>query len=358
MFYNTGIATYIWVLTNRKPTHRKGKVQLIDATSWFKPLRKNLGKKNCELTEEDIDRITQSFVEFKKSEQSKIFENAEFGYWKVTVERPLRLHSQLTRKAIESLRFASGDSDLRAKLYNKFGEQLFEDFAKIRSKVETWLADDNVEEDDDESEEAIKKKAIPEKKKKKLIDAETWKRDAKLVDAASQLRGKLGDKLFSNHDVFRAEVDEALSAVGLRLSAAEKKLLFRAVSWRVDEAPPVIRRIHKSGKADPLRGLFEATINGKRRVVEYEPDTDLRDTEQVPLREPGGIDAFIKREVLPYAPDSRFDGDATKIGYEISFNRYFYKPQPLRSLEEIKTDILSVERETEGMLKEIVGSSI
>ena len=91
MFYNTGIATYIWVLTNRKPAHRKGQVQLIDATQWFKPLRKNLGQKNCELSEEDIQRICQTFLDFKETEQSKIFPNAAFGYWKVTVERPLRL---------------------------------------------------------------------------------------------------------------------------------------------------------------------------------------------------------------------------------------------------------------------------
>ena len=91
MFYNTGIATYIWVLTNRKPAHRRGKVQLIDATPWFKPLRKNLGKKNCELSEEDITRICDKFLAFKETEQSKIFPNAAFGYWKVTVERPLRL---------------------------------------------------------------------------------------------------------------------------------------------------------------------------------------------------------------------------------------------------------------------------
>ena len=99
LFYNTGIATYIWVLTNKKPDHRQGKVQLIDASSWFKPLRKNLGKKNCELSPEDIDRISTTFLDFKESPESKIFANAAFGYWKVTVERPLRLHSRITPAA-------------------------------------------------------------------------------------------------------------------------------------------------------------------------------------------------------------------------------------------------------------------
>jgi len=238
MFYNTGIATYIWVLTNRKPEHRRGKVQLIDATQWFKPLRKNLGKKNCELSEEDIARICDAFLKFEQTEQSKIFPNAAFGYWKVTVERPLRL------KGIESNR------------------------AYIPKEI----------------------KALKE----------------------------------------TAERDEA--------------------------SPPVIKKIYKRGvESDPLRGLFAATLDGKPAVVEYEPDTELRDTEQVPLLEAGGIEAFLKREVLPYAADAWYDPESVKTGYEVSFTRYFYKPQALRTLEEIRADILALEKETEGLLGEIIG---
>jgi type I restriction enzyme M protein len=126
-----------------------------------------------------------------------------------------------------------------------------------------------------------------------------------------------------------------------------------------EDGMPVIRRIHKSGKveADPLRGLFPAKIDGKRCVVEYEPDSELRDTETVPLNEPGGIEAFIRREVLPHAPDAWIDESKTAIGYEISFTRYFYKPQPLRSLEEIRADILALERETEGLMADIIGAT-
>jgi len=238
MFYNTGIATYIWVLTNRKPMHRRGRVQLIDATQWYKPLRKNLGKKNCELSEEDIRRICDTFTAFEETEQSKIFPNAAFGYWKVTVERPLRL------KGIDPTR-------------------------------------------------AYSPKEI------KALKAER-------------------------------QTDEA--------------------------APPVVRKIHRKGTApDPIHGLFEATIDGKPAVVEYEPDTDLRDTEQIPLPEEGGIEAFIRREVLPYAPDAWFVEDSVKTGYEISFTRYFYKPKPMRTLEEIRADIRALEKETEGLLDEILG---
>jgi type I restriction enzyme M protein len=240
MFYNTGIATYIWALSNRKPAHRKGKVQLIDATQWFKPLRKNLGKKNCELSAEDIQRICDTFLAFEETEQSKIFPNAAFGYWKVTVERPLRL---------------------------------------------------------------------------KGVDPE------------------------------RAYTPKEIKAL-------------KETAHRTADAPPVIKKIHKKGTAaDPSRGLFEATIGGKPAVVEYEPDSDLRDTEQVPLLQEGGIEAFLRREVLSHATDAWYVPDSVKTGYEISFTRYFYKPQPLRTLEEIRADILALEKETEGLLGEIIGSA-
>ncbi len=238
LFYNTGIATYVWVLSNRKPEHRKGRVQLIDATQWYRPLRKNLGKKNCELAGADIQRICDTFLAFEETEQSKIFPNAALGYWKVTVERPLRL---------------------------------------------------------------------------KGIDAN------------------------------RAYTPKEIKAL-------------KETAERAEDAPPVIKKIHKKGAvADPLRGLFAATIDGKPVVVEYEPDTDLRDTEQVPLLEDGGIVAFLRREVLPHAPDAWYVPHSVKTGHEISFTRYFYKPKPLRTLEEIRADILALERETGGLLGEIVG---
>lgn len=148
----------------------------------------------------------------------------------------------------------------------------------------------------------------------------------------------------------------ALEKLKIKLGAAELKIILRAVSWRVETAPPVIAKIHKPGKAkaDPLRGFYEATVDGKKCVVKYETDSDLRDTEQVPVLEPGGIEAFIRREVLPYTPDAWLDEAATKIGYEVSFTRHFYKPQPLRTLDEIRADIVTLEKETEGLLGEIV----
>ena len=237
MFYNTGIATYIWVLSNRKPEHRRGRVQLIDATQWSQPLRKNLGSKNCELSDEDIGRICDAFLAFEETEQSKIFPNEAFGYWKVVVERPLRLEG---------------------------------------------------------------------------IDP------------------------------------------GRAYTAKEIKAL-KDEAKRSETAPAVIKKIHKRDiESDPLRGLFQVTLDGRPAVVEYEPDPDLRDTEQVPLLHEGGIEAFFRREVLPYAPDAWYAPVSVKVGYEISFTRHFYRPQPLRSLDEIRADILALEQETEGILGEIV----
>ena len=237
IFYNTGIATYVWVLSNRKAEHRRGKVQLIDATQWYRPLRKNLGNRNCELSDDDIRRICDAFLAFEETEQSKIFPNEAFGYRKVTVERPLRLEG---------------------------------------------------------------------------IDTER-------VYTAKQIR----------------ELKQELE--------------------RSETVPPVIKKAHKKGvEADTLHGLYLATVAGKPAVVEYEPDTELRDTEQVPLLHEGGVDEFLRSEMLPYAPDAWYDPAKVKVGYEISFTRHFYKPQPLRALEEIRADILALERETEGLLVEIV----
>ena len=362
LFYNTGIATYIWVLTNRKPEHRQGKVQLIDATHWFRPLRKNMGKKNCELAAEDIQRICDTFLAFQETEQSKIFPNATFGYWKVKVERPLRLHSQLSRKAIETLRFASGDEEIRTSLYDELGDVIFENPVSVRKELEKLVGDwgkGDPDEEDDEGEGGSARKALPDGKKKKLLSEATWRRDAMLVEIATKLSGFLGDGLFEDYNVFLEKVDAALKNLSLKLGASDLKLILNAVSWRVEDAPPVIKKVHKPGKmrSDPIRGMFETRLGGKTCVVEYEPDSELRDYEQIPLLEEGGIEAFIRREVLPYTPDAWIVEDDTKIGYEISFTRHFYKPPQLRTLAQISADILALEQETEGLLSEITGGA-
>ena len=341
------------MLSNRKPAHRQGQVQLIDASQWFKPLRKNLGKKNCELSPEDIERISRTFLDFKETPESKIFPNAAFGYWKVTVERPLRLHSQLTLKAIETLRFTSGDEDMRAALYDEFGDDLFTSFAKVSAALEKRLADwGNDEDEGDDDEEAAAQEGPAREEAQEAARRQDLGARRPPGRGRHELRAALGDALFEDHNVFRDRVDAALEEG--RHQACRRR----------PEADPQGRELarrdrtarHRQGAqarqgqgrpaARPVRG------DGGRqaRVVEYEPDADLRDTEQVPLLEEGGIEAFIRREVLPYTPDAWIKEDATKIGYEVSFTRHFYKPQPLRTLEEISADILAIEKEAEGLL--------
>ena len=371
MFYNTGIATYIWVLTNRKAKHRRGKVQLIDATQWYQPLRRNYGKKNCEFGPEEIERIIRTLLDFDKSthtEHSRIFDNEAFGYWKITVDRPLRLKSRLTKAAIESLRFASGDEALRRELYSRFGQAIYDSFSRIRDDMEQLLLGEDEDAEDESEDAAPRRKSVPEKRRAKLLDPATWQRDLHLLNTARILASDLGADEFPDHNVFRERVDEALKARDINLKPGDRKTLLRAVSWRDETAPPVIAKQTKSAtnldaEREALYGSYvkveKAAGKSKKaqaQVTTYEPDPDLRDTEQVPLQEPGGIEAFFKREVLPHAPDAWIDADGTRIGYEISFARHFYRPKRLRSLQEIRADIVALEKQTKGLLLQIVGA--
>ena len=233
MFYNTGIATYIWVLTNRKPDHRKGKVQLIDATKWFTPLRRNLGQKNCELSPDKIGQILNAFMNFQETEQSKIFPNEAFGYWKVTVEHPLRLTVDLSPEHRQRFRTACRD---------------------------------------------VKEEPL-----------------ANVIDRVATV---LGAGPHPDFNRFMEVVVADAFAHGVKLTAKRKNLLQMALASRGEAAAPVIKKTHKPGavESDPIRGLIEAAVDGQSTVVEYEPDTNLRDTEQVPLLHEGGIEAFIRRE--------------------------------------------------------------
>jgi type I restriction enzyme M protein len=343
MFYNTGIATHIWVLSNRKAEHRKGKVQLIDATPWSTPLRKNLGAKNCELSPENIELIIKTFLDFKEAPQSKIFPNAAFGYRKVKVERPLRLRSQCSTELVEKLRFASGDEVLRRALHDMFGDEVFEKFGSIKAKVEKHIDGDDSEEDDG---------GVPAGTRKRLLDEKKWQRDNKLYNIGLKLADALGSDIFDDHNDFATKVDAQLLTWGEKLSAGDRKTLLRGLSWSDAEAPKVIKKVSKQDKTavDPMHGFFEGVIDGKKMTVEYEADPDLSDFENVPLTEESGVESFITREVLPYSPDAWVDPKSEKIGYELSFTRHFYKPAELRPLAEIEADIHKLMDESDGLV--------
>jgi type I restriction enzyme M protein len=232
IFYNTGIATYIWVLANKKAEARRDKVQLIDASGWFQPLRRNLGKKNCELSDGDIQRIIDLYLgEAQETAESKWFDTQDFGYWKITVERPLRLKSQLSDERIEPLRFATGDEAIRTEIYATHGEALYTDFAKLKPTIEAWLkGEDENEEDEnedsgDDSETPAARKAVPAKRRKKLLDASTWLRDKALMVVAQRVQKALGSTVFDDHNEFRTRFDTALKAQGDKLSAGEESHL-------------------------------------------------------------------------------------------------------------------------------------
>ena len=262
-FYNTGIGTYIWVVTNRKEERRKGYVQLIDATDIKSSLRKNLGKKNCETNEADRNEIVKMLLDFKETKKSKIFPNKEFGYYSVTVERPLRLvYENLDEIALPDLK-NKGDVEL------------------LQRVVETW--------------------------KKNL----------------------------GGHTVGDFALFLMLEQMKVKVPASKVKLVRQYLGKHNDKADVCFAKPTKRDSA----------------VV---TDPSLRDTEQVPLLYPGGIDAFMEKEVLPYAPDAFYDAANVVVGYELSFTKYFYKPVELRTIADITTDINGIEDRLKGVLKDIL----
>ena len=266
MFYNTPLATYIWVLSNRKPERKRGKVQLIDATSMYEPLKKNLGDKNCYLTESHIKTITNLMIEFKNNEYSKIFLNEEFGYNKIYTERPLRLKVSINDNTINEFKLICSE--------NK-AEKLYE---FILENKEHFVAETN------------------------------------------------------DYNEFKAILDN-LAKGNIKLASKDIKLIRQAFCTVDEKAKEVISKKNKDGS------------------YEYEKDPDLSDTEQIPLLYEGGIEEYFKKEVLPYAPDTWIEQDKTKIGYELSFTKYFYKPTELRSLEEIESEISDIEKEAQELLQ-------
>ena len=262
MFYNTGIATYIWVLSNKKEKKRKGKVQLIDASGIYSKMRKGLGSKSNELTDGQIRKISEAFTEFQQTEISRIFDNDDFAYWSITVERPLRLAWQLTEEKLSVIGDTAYYLPVLKSLQKQFGTAVQHDFNQLVSVLDTQL--------------------------KKL---------------------------------------------SLKWKPKEKKAFLEALSWRDEEAQPVIK------------------TQDKNKVL-YEADPELRDYESVPVKQ--NVQEYFEKEVWPFVPDAWIDDSKTVKGYEISFTKIFYKYQPLRSVAEITAEIMQLEKETDGLLNEII----
>ena len=288
LFYNTGIATYIWVVTNRKPRSRMGKVQLIDATRCFVKMRKSLGNKRNEIGDgtggkpNQTDEITRIYGDFEEADLSRIFDNEDFGYWRITVERPLRLNFSFAPERIERLKATIAFQNLAAskKHTAKARNKEIEAGRKIQEEILVLLDD---------------------------------------MD---------GERIYRNRDEFGKVLEKLLKGF-LKMPASFWKVLRDALS-----EPDETADICTDAKGNP------------------EPDPGLRDYENVPLKD--DIHAYFEREVLPHVPDAWVDEDKTKKGYEIPFTRHFYKYTPLRPLEEIQAEITALEREIQGMLKEVM----
>ncbi|CEO40535.1 type I restriction-modification system subunit M [Photobacterium kishitanii] len=392
MFYNTGIATYVWVLSNKKKSERKGKVQLIDGSNLCGKMRKSLGSKRNLMSEDDIKLITRTFGNFevvdareldKPAEQksnrgrqsstsktaapktfaSKIFNSTDFGYRRLTIERPLRLSAQITDAAIESLRFAPKPLNApMERLYNEFGTawnaENYGYLAEVETEVRALIKAEFSE--------------LKEKQIKDLLDSKLWSFQRSLMDKAQQLQTAVADMsaskemaggrdLVSNDfNQFDITMKGAFKATGIKFDAKEKKQFFDAVTFKNPEAEPVVKKVIKEA-AQPLYGSFN--YNGK--VVEFQQDGDLRDNENVPLNPSITttelIESYVKREVLPHVSDAWInadkrdekDGEIGIVGYEIPFNRHFYVYQPPRALEAIDEDLALVSDEIMSLLQEV-----
>jgi type I restriction enzyme M protein len=283
MFYNTGIATYVWVLTNRKRKERRGKIQLINAVDLFVKMRKSLGNKRNEFSAANIAEIVELYGDVTKNGRSKVFDNEDFGYRQITVERPLRLAFQVTPERIDAFRLEAAFQKLATtKKKGKQGQQEIEEGQKAQAEI------------------------------------------------LAMLEGVAGPEVDLKRPDFEKRLEKAASKADVKLSAPVKKAILNTMSER-DEAAE-----------------FCLDADGKP-----EPDADLRDYENVPLKE--GIHAYFDREVKPHVSDAWIDESKTKVGYEIPFNRHFYKYTLPRPLEEIKAEVKAIEQDIVKLLAEVAG---
>ena len=359
LFYNTGITTYIWLLSNNKAAKRKGRVLLIDASQRFAKLRKNLGAKNCELTAEHIREIQNAYINFETIERkaedgltAKLFDNSDFGYYKVTIDRPARLKAQFSAERLEALRYDRTLQDPMQWAYKTYGDKVYSDIQSIAKELLGWCEKNELN--------------LNAKRRKELTTADIWEKQKELLDTATLLMQKIGTEEFNDFNLFTAKVDKVLKDEKIKLNASEKNQILTAVSWYDETAEKVIRKIEKLS-GDKLENLLEqlnCTVeqlpdfgyypSGKKdHYITYESQSDLRDSENIPLSET--IHGYFLREVKPHVDEAWIDLDKTKIGYEISFNKYFYQHKPLRTIDEVVQELLELEKLSEGVIKEIIG---
>ncbi|WZL89795.1 class I SAM-dependent DNA methyltransferase [Salinimicrobium sp. 3283s] len=365
LFYNTGITTYIWLLSNHKAENRKGKVQLIDGGQLFRKLRKNLGNKNCEFAPEHIDEIVKVYAEMQAVSRSidedttaevpgiaaQVFDNEDFGYYKVTIERPKRLKAQFTAERIEELRYDKQLKEPMQWAWENFGEEVYTKLKEHEKEILAYAEENDLN--------------LSSKNRKKLLSSKTWKKQKEILELAEKLHQAIGKKEYSDFNIFKKEVEAKLKEWKLKPGASEKNAIYNAISLYDAEAEKVVKKKEKlSGeKLSSLLAHLNCTEEqlpdfgyfptGKpAEYAIFETESDLRDYENVPLKEQ--IHSYFLEEVKPHVSEAWINLDATKIGYEISFNKYFYRHTPLRSLDTVAKEIVELEEKNEGLIMDIL----
>jgi type I restriction enzyme M protein len=319
IFYNTGIPTYIFILSNRKPNERKGFIQLINAKELYVPLKKGLGDKNCEIKEEQIQRITDTYLKFKESEISKLLPNAEFGFYQITVERPLRLAISLTDDRISNLKYSKELFEEMKWVYSIVSEDVYSKLEKHKERIDLHFKKEEY------------KLEIPNIKK--LCSQDYWTEQKKLYQIGKLIQKQFGKEEILNFNDFKPKLIEFLEESDTKITAQELKYIIDKVSYKNQNAEKVIKKINKDG------------------TFEFEPDTDLRDAELVPLDME--IEVFYQKEILPYIPDAWIDHTKTTKGYEIKFAKYFYNKPKLGEADKILEEIMNYKQEEISLLKSL-----
>lgn len=360
IFYNTGITTYVWIFTNKKRPERKGKVQLINASECYEKLRRNQGSRNCMITDEYRQQILDAYVAFEEKDasdenkvESKVFDNDDFRFYNVTIERPLRLRSKFSQLKIDEMLYDKSDVEFSKWLYQTYGEKVFVGIESEMPAIKGYLQEHEIKKTD--------------KQLSNLISAKKWQGRRNLVDLARKLMKIVGKEEYMDYNKFFGCIKTAAEFLTEKTSAADLKAIARAMSVVDPKAQPVVKRTCKANCKDIVDlmrnyGVEEEQLNdygywtaldGSKIYVEYESDSDLRDTEKIPVKE--DIYEYFLREVRPYVNDAWINLQPTKIGCEISFTKYFYKPAPLRSLEENEADILVLDQENDGFIRQLLG---
>lgn len=356
IFYNTGISTYVWILTNKKAESRKGKVQLIDASQAFEKLRKNQGSRNCTISDQFRDAILKVYMDFVEQEAteetklgSKIFDGDDFRYFNVTIERPLRLKSQFNAIKIDEMLFDSSDMEMSKWLYQTYGNRVFDGLDSEIPNIKEYLNENEIK--------------MTDKKLATHVDAKKWKERNDLQLVAKSLMHAIGTEVYMNYNKFSDLIVEKAKSLNIKVSASVLNSIAKAMSETDPNAEPVVKKIHKANskdieKLESVYGINENMLadygyikGDKNTYIEYETDSDLRDSEKIPVKE--DIYEYFQREVRPYVDDAWINLPPTKIGCEISFNKYFYKPAPLRSLAENEADILALDEQSQGFIKSL-----